>query len=309
MPVYNDDNYVSESVESVLKQTHKNFEFIIVNDCSNDRTPGLLARYQKKDKRIKLIHNRKNEGYIRSLNTGLRAANAPYIARIDSDDTCHPRRLEKQVDYLTRHPRCVLLGTQINFMDENGKITGMARSPETDPLIRQSLFLKKNVFTHSSAMYVKKAGFYYRENAFPADDYDFWLRLLEYGEAAILNEILVNYRVNYSGVSYSNYVKQIVIVNKIRGLLIERIKYKKEIHALPNLRWERNMRWNWVTSLYENKRNSRNPLKILFLKILIHVISPEILWRKYFLGLDGWWHRRELALFLKTYPKFNQPLV
>jgi len=170
MPVYNGEARLRETIRSIQRQTFKNFEFIIVNDGSTDRTPGLLREYARKDKRIRILHNHPNQGIVRSLNKGLRAAKASYIARIDCGDVCSPRRLDAQYRYFQRNTHTVLLGTQVNRVNEKGKIVGWTRHPEDDRGIRESLFYGINAIAHPSAMYRKIKGLSYRENAYPAED-------------------------------------------------------------------------------------------------------------------------------------------
>ncbi len=97
LSTYNGSRYIRESIESVLSQSYKNFEFIIINDCSSDRTEEIILQYQKKDKRIIYIKNETNLKLTESLNKWIRASKWEYIARIDDDDIWLKNKLEKQV--------------------------------------------------------------------------------------------------------------------------------------------------------------------------------------------------------------------
>src|SRR5213082_2829515 len=103
MPVYNAARFLAEAVESVLAQTFADFEFVIVDDGSTDRSPRMLQRFAEHDKRIKLIA-RPNTGIVGALNDGLIAAQSELIARMDADDVSHPARLEKQVQFMRENP-------------------------------------------------------------------------------------------------------------------------------------------------------------------------------------------------------------
>lgn len=118
MPTYNRANAsLSYAIDSILNQTFDDFELIIIDDASTDKTPELVKRYQKKDKRIVLLRNEKNQGIIDSLNRGLDVAKGKYIARMDDDDVSLPERLERQVAVMEAHPEITVLGTSITGRD------------------------------------------------------------------------------------------------------------------------------------------------------------------------------------------------
>ena len=119
MPVYNGERYLSQAIESILNQTFRDFELLIINDGSTDRSREIAASYA--DPRIVLTDNERNMGLSRSLNRGIRLARGEYIARQDADDLSHPDRLRRQVEYLERHPDTVLLGTRIQWIDPQGQ--------------------------------------------------------------------------------------------------------------------------------------------------------------------------------------------
>src|SRR5437867_4937360 len=103
MPAYNAAAYLDESIGSILSQTFRDFEFIIVNDGSSDDTNSILDRYQKSHKRIRVYHQ-ENQGMIAARNRGCRVAWGQYIARMDADDVSFPNRLERQMEYIEKHP-------------------------------------------------------------------------------------------------------------------------------------------------------------------------------------------------------------
>src|SRR5688572_17248865 len=119
MTVYNTERYVAEAVDSVLGQTFRDFEFIIIDDGSTDGSPFILRNAAARDPRIRLV-SRPNTGIVRAANEGIALAAGPYIARMDSDDVCLPRRLETQLRYLDEHPECVLVGSRVTVVDPYG---------------------------------------------------------------------------------------------------------------------------------------------------------------------------------------------
>ncbi|HTK19974.1 MAG TPA: glycosyltransferase family A protein, partial [Mucilaginibacter sp.] len=118
MPAYNAGKYIREAIESVLRQTHCNFELLIVNDGSTDNTVCVVLSFN--DPRIVLV-NKEHEGIAQALNTGLRLAEGHYVARFDADDICMPDRLEKQFNFLEDHPDYVLTGSDAEYILENGE--------------------------------------------------------------------------------------------------------------------------------------------------------------------------------------------
>src|ERR1700730_9938332 len=109
MPVFNNDRYIVEAVESILNQTVTDFEFVIVDDGSTDQTGTILAGYESRDPRIRGIRQ-KNGGIVSALNSGMAFCRGEYIARMDSDDISEPNRFSLQMDYLDNNPDCVVGG-------------------------------------------------------------------------------------------------------------------------------------------------------------------------------------------------------
>src|SRR3989344_8117032 len=113
MPVYNAQLYLSLAVKSILAQTYKNFEFIIVDDASTDSTPKILNDFNKIDKRIILLKDKTNLGVTKSLNIGVSKAKGKYIIRMDADDWSYPERFELQVELMEKNPSVIVSGSYI----------------------------------------------------------------------------------------------------------------------------------------------------------------------------------------------------
>lgn len=119
MPVYNAEKFLAEAIESILNQTYQNFEFIILNDGSEDASIDIINSYSTEDARIKVI-SRKNKGLVETLNEGLTLSEGKYICRMDADDISKPTRIEKQVRFLEESPNVVLVGCYFDLLVENG---------------------------------------------------------------------------------------------------------------------------------------------------------------------------------------------
>jgi glycosyltransferase involved in cell wall biosynthesis len=199
MPVFNGEAFLKQALLSILDQTFKNFELIIVDDASTDKTISILKNF--KDKRAKIIRNKENLGVSKSLNLGIKEAEGEYIARFDADDICKPDRLKKQVEFLDSHPEYVLVSSGAELINASGKIIGKEDYPSEDKQLRLNLY-KRNSFVHPAAMYRKKAfekvgG--YRNIFNGAEDYDLWFRLMRLGKAFNFKEPLIQRRF-FSGV-------------------------------------------------------------------------------------------------------------
>ena len=196
MSVYNGECWLKESIKSVLVQTFKDFEFIIVNDGSTDGSLHIIEQFADQDSRIR-IFDKPNTGLADSLNYGIERARSNWIARIDADDLCAPRRLEKQIKLIRSDKDLVLVGTGLKLIDKNGLVGKVYNYPVDHKNLVSRLTRGGSFFAHSSAMYrrkvVCKLGVY-RQRILRAEDLDLWLRLSEYGKIGCVREPLVSIR-------------------------------------------------------------------------------------------------------------------
>ncbi|MEO8678749.1 MAG: glycosyltransferase [Vicinamibacterales bacterium] len=201
MPVYNGERHLRAAIDSILSQTHHNFELVIVDDGSSDGSAGIVSSYR--DARIRAVGLGQNVGLANALNEGLRHARAALIARQDQDDLAEPRRLERQLKFLKERPEVALVGSQGMAISEAGVATGIVRRPVGRDSIRWfSLF--DNPFIHTSVVFrasiVREVGGY--DHAYDpfSQDYDLWGRVMQDHVVANLDESLVRYRVSDSSV-------------------------------------------------------------------------------------------------------------
>ncbi|HEY9002471.1 MAG TPA: glycosyltransferase [Mucilaginibacter sp.] len=196
MPAYNAGKYIHEAIESVLQQTHRNFELLIVNDGSTDNTVSVVLSFN--DPRIVLV-NKEHGGIAQALNTGLRLSDSHYIARFDADDVCLPDRLEKQFNFLKDHPDYVLTGSDAEYILENGEyLFSFKCIAHSNEEIQRNMYVYCP-FIHSSVMYKKheviKAGGY-NAHAHNFEDYLLWTALSKMGKMQNLREPLIKVRFN-----------------------------------------------------------------------------------------------------------------
>ncbi|WP_440956349.1 glycosyltransferase family 2 protein [Methanosarcina sp. Mfa9] len=227
MSVYNGENYLDESIQSILTQTFRDFEFIIINDCSTDNSLHIIEEYLEKDDRIFLINNKVNLGLTKSLNLGIKRAKGKYIARIDADDIALLERLKIQYDYLEKNRDVFLVGSGAYYVDENGKIITTSK-PLTKTMDIEKKLSILNCLHHPTIMF-RHEGFMYREKFVYAQDYDFYLRLLSSKKnMSNISEPLINYRINPNAISWSKQSKQKYFALKAKEFYHQRLKYGKD---------------------------------------------------------------------------------
>ncbi len=244
MSVYNGEKYLREAIDSILGQTFKDFEFLIIDDGSTDSSVEIIRSYT--DPRIRLIQNGKNIGLTRSLNKGIKLARGEYIARMDADDISLPERIEKQIEYLDYHPDVGVLGTRFFEIDKNGNVRREIYVPLSKRNIERQLYTI-NCFCHSSVMMrrscIEKVGLY-DETIKYAQDYELWLRMIDVCQLENHPELLHKWRYNTrTGISVKKSYEQNKNAEEIREKHIKRklkanlIDYKyltQLVRANPN---------------------------------------------------------------------------
>jgi len=209
-PVYNCEKFIGKAIKSVLQQSFSDFELIIINDGSTDKTEFAILAFA--DPRIIYIKNQINKGLIFSLNRAIELAQGKYIARMDADDICLPERLAKQKNFLDQNENVSVAATTIDFINEQGEKTGvwnLDRKTITAEQIKKQM-LYENCIAHPTVM--MRAGILknlkYNEQQKNIEDYDLWLRVLNRGMSiAKIDEPLLLYRTHDESVT-SIYLKK-----------------------------------------------------------------------------------------------------
>jgi len=225
MAVYNTQTFLAEAVESILNQTFKDFELIIINDCSTDNSPKIINAYLEKDKRVVLINNKLNKGPAYSRNEGIKKARGKYIAIMDSDDTALPERLEKQRAFLENNQDIFLIGSGWYDVDENG-VHRKKRIPVKNA---NKKLLKINCIHNPTVMFRNDGQTFYRDKFRYAQDYDLWLRLLDKNKKlANMPDPLIKYRQSPNSITYKNRGKQRLFRNKAKAFYCQRAAHGKD---------------------------------------------------------------------------------
>ena len=228
LSVFNGEEFLKETVESILNQSFTDFEFIIIDDGSMDNTWNLLERYEKMDARIVLIRNERNRGETYSINLGMHVSQSKLIAITQCGAVSYRFRLEGQCRFFRENKDHVLVGTQVIYSDTEGKALQVASFPQEDEDIRKSLYIGRIIFEHPSVMFRKFDGMDYRENAVPEPDFDFWLRISFCGKLKNINEVMVKRIVHDKRISLTRKYEQKKVHWRIHKLFCERLKYGEE---------------------------------------------------------------------------------
>lgn len=200
LSVYNGEKYLDEAIKSILNQTYKNFEFIIIDDGSTDKSLEIIKCYD--DKRIVLI-SRENRGLIASLNEGIKKAKGKYIARMDADDVSLPLRFGEQIKFMEKNLDIGICGTAVIGFGENIK-ENLWKLSTNDKTIKTEL-LFSSCFAHPTVMIRKRImlenELYYDENFVHAEDFELWTQMAKYTKFANLKTPLLKYRIIDSSIT------------------------------------------------------------------------------------------------------------
>jgi len=268
MPVYNAARYVGEAIESVLAQTFRDFEFIIIDDGSTDQSAEIVRGYAARDDRIVFV-SRENRGSSATRRQASEMSRADIIAAMDADDACFPDRFEKQIAFLDAHPEIDLVGSLCMISDPDLRPISAPRMPLTHEdnvaaLLDGDCTIKgPTVMMRRDALF--RAG-NYNVDVTRTDDYELWLRFISMGRVANLPDVLLRYRIHGSSLSGSNSAAQ-----KAEALMYANLERAKR--GLPELsddgvNWRPSdgresqlefvMRWGWQAWQNGNTATARH---------------------------------------------------
>ena len=210
-PNFNNERYISETIESIINQTYSNFEYLIIDDGSTDSSWEIIQKYAKKDKRIKIFRNEKNLGIVKTRNKGLKARSpkSKYFAINDSDDVSKLNRLRIQVEFLEKNQDHGLVGSNIIIINKDSQNIGFRKFPSSDKKIKK-IIIRYNPIAQSSVTLrtevVEQVGNYVAKWIF-CEDYDYWLRVGMSWKLANINKPLIRYRISETQIK-KRYLKE-----------------------------------------------------------------------------------------------------
>jgi glycosyltransferase involved in cell wall biosynthesis len=267
MPVYNGERYLREAIDSILKQTYTEFEFLIINDGSTDKSVNVIQSYN--DRRIRLVHNGGNIKLIATLNRGLELAQGKYIARMDCDDISLPERLKEQVEFMEKNRNIGICGTWVKTLVSGLRLN--VRYP-TEPEEIKAQMLFRIAIAHPSVMmrasFIKQYKLQYNSTYLHAEDYELWNRCSLLFPLANIPKVLLKYRINRNGISQKQRDTQNQTVKQIYKDNFKRlgIDYKEEygkVHFLVGVpRYPQNENFSeqaerWLLQIYEANKTAQ----------------------------------------------------
>ena len=290
MSVYNGEKYLKFAIDSILNQTYRNFEFIIINDGSTDNSLKIINSYS--DPRIILL-NQENSGLCKALNRGITASKGEFIARMDADDVSYPDRLMRQVEFFNRNPECVVVGANANFIDMEGNYLYRSFCPCEWNEIKK--LLPATPFFHSVTMFRRKsffeAGCYFEDIRQFMEDKILWNRMAKLGQLRNLDEVLLDYRIVPFSITsskidvdgFERIAEKIIQTNKIDATDINWIN----IHRTKKVSSRKKYGWYFlrIGKVYlERNFNRKQAIKML-VKSLIFSPLDTTTWFNLFLTI------------------------
>ena len=234
LAVYNGERHVAMAVRSLLAQTFRDFELIVVDDGSTDGTPDVLSTLAQSDARVVVVRQA-NRGLTGSLNTGIALAKGVYIARQDADDISRPERFERQVAYLDAHPSVAALGTGADVIASTGEVVGALTVAIGADEVKRGLMTLRRTPVHGSIM-MRKSAFDaaggYREAFRAGQDYDLWLRLSSRFDIDNLADVVYQWRLDRAGVYANRRETQLKYAGVARAFARERAADGRDSYAL-----------------------------------------------------------------------------
>lgn len=238
MPVYNGERFLNEAIESILNQSYKNFEFLIIDDCSIDNSYDIIKSYS--DQRISLIKNKNNIGQSATMNKGIELSKGKYIARLDQDDIAYENRLKIQIEFI-QETNCSIVGSWSEAIDEGGKVNGFFQHPIESNTILNATCISVP-FLHSSVLMNKKdillvGG--YSENFIIAMDWDLWIKILKKG-LIIKNipKVLISFRNHSTQTSINKKMLLITYKENLKLIRTSRKLINKKSYYNASIAWE-----------------------------------------------------------------------
>lgn len=280
MPAYNVELYIKDAIESILNQTIDDFEFLIFNDGSTDRTHDIIISFT--DSRIKYRKIDSNEGYLNLLNAGLLRAKGKYIARMDADDISLPNRFEEQVAYLENHPGVGICGTWIEFI---GTRSGTIELPVTFEEIQYGLFFGCPL-NHPTVMMkrelILKYNLTYNKKYYLAEDHFLFAEASLHFKIVNLPTVLLRYRIHATQIGSAKWREQFLVKSNIQSTLFTNmLAYcsDEDYEWLFNFLSEQSFpdeKWSNEVAIFRNRIIAGNEKKMIYPQEIVEAATTNL---------------------------------
>lgn len=321
IPTYNSERFISQTIQSIITQTHKNFELIIINDGSTDNSKEIIESFN--DSRIKYYENPENKGIVFTRNYGLQLAKGDYIGMVDSDDIVYPEKFEEQIAFLEKNKDFGMVGSWVKFIDEDGKRLPGSWKLKASPEMIPSILLFRNYFVQSSVISRKEciSKFSFKYNFPTAQDYLMWVEIIQNHKAWNLPKYLIDYRVHKGGITEKHKEvrsekEKVIFRKQLLELGIDATDEELELHSLIK-------NGRPITQIETLKSIEEWLLKIISknktLKVYNHHMLKKVIFHRWlkvcnkssslhFLMLYKLVSSQILIIFIKNYNPFNKKL-
>lgn len=231
LPVFNAGIYLKDCLESLLNQTYKDFELIIVDDCSTDNSYQILKQYSLKYRKIRLFRNNKNKGVSETVKKAISFSRGDYLARMDADDISLPTRIEKQLNYLENNPGTVAVGGQCFMIDASNKIIGKKIFPTSFEAIYKYIF--RFIPIQQPTLMIAKKRLperfkYYQDGMNTAEEVELFFKLFNYGRVENIDEFVLMYRIHDKNTSLINVKETFLLTLLARIEAVFKYNYKPD---------------------------------------------------------------------------------
>lgn len=235
LPVYNASQFLSQAIESIVKQTYTNWEMIIVDDCSTDDSYKIAKSFAKKDKRIKVLKTKKKVPVGNVANLALKKAKGEYVARMDADDISLPTRFAKQLNFLQQNTKVIGVGGQCQLIDAQNKRTGYKIFPTSSKEIQEMMFYYYPV--QSPTFMVRRSALpidfiWYEEKVESAEEHELLFKLHQYGQVANLPDVTLLYRMHENNVSKKHPKRDFFHIFQVRVKSIFQYGYRPSLAGI-----------------------------------------------------------------------------
>jgi glycosyltransferase involved in cell wall biosynthesis len=225
MPVYNGAAYLREAVESVLNQSFKDFELLIVDDCSQDDSVHIIKSYC--DSRIHLVRSDRRLHLAGALNLGMEKAKGRFIARMDADDKARPHRIAKQIRFLSQNPSIAICGAAVRRFGSGRR--DYIGYPSTSDLVR-AFALFHCPFSHPTVLFRRewfvRSGFLFDVDYYPTEDYELWDRVLEQYKGANIPDVLLDYRIHHQALTQADWTLMDAQAGRVNARQLRRLGFQ-----------------------------------------------------------------------------------
>jgi len=249
MPAYNAERFLAEAIESVLAQTYKDFELIILDDGSQDHTRAIAESFAQRDARVR-VESHVNMGVASTLNKGLDLAESEWVAIMHADDVMMPNRIERQLSFVGAHPELAVASSWVRHIDSDGRIIAKGKSCLLTHEAVQKLYLANDLvgFSHPASILRKSAVLAvggYRGELRVNEDIDLWNRLLEHGYKMLVQpEYLIEYRIHSGSASIAQARSVRRHLRWVKECMLRRRRGEQELSWDEFLNYSRTLPWH-----------------------------------------------------------------